>query len=290
MIFSDCLKISIFTAVLVAFVAIAWPKPKYDDAALGSGVMFDSIAERYDFINKFLSLGMDMRWRKSFIERMGIERGDRILDLATGTGDVAILQGKILQSLNLESNFSSTVTGIDPSHKMLAIGREKVKENNLHERVHLKYGDAQNLRDIPDSSFEIVSMAFGIRNIEDRDAALKEMARIAAPNATIAIMELHAPFQGPFASVGKALVKLIPFVLGIVSGCPSQYNHLKDSIFAFPSPELWMGKMKENGLEVVEARSELLGLIWMYYAVPIKKWHISEGESGAQRSEEREEA
>lgn len=136
------------------------------DAGLGSGAMFDAIASRYDITNKVISLGSDSAWRNALINSLDLSDGDRCLDLATGTADVAIMMAQHLDSLSVD--------GVDPSFNMLEIGRRKVSAAALDRRIVLTLGDAQNLSSVHSAFYDKVSMSFGIRNVPNRTAALKE--------------------------------------------------------------------------------------------------------------------
>src|SRR5690606_29717358 len=135
----------------------------------GSGAMFDAIADRYDLVNRVISLGVDQSWRRKTVAALELWQGARVLDLATGTADLAI-------QVALDTP-GATVIGLDPSERMLALGRRKVHDALLTDRVELQQGDAQALP-YPDNSFDGVCIAFGIRNVPDRRRALAEMARV----------------------------------------------------------------------------------------------------------------
>src|SRR5688572_25248039 len=147
----------------------------------GSGAMFDGIARRYDLLNRVISLGIDQNWRRQTVAALNLRPGARVLDLATGTADLAIMAAR--------KEPGARVVGLDPSQGMLEVGREKVARAGLTERVELVAGDAQSLP-FPDGSFDGICMAFGIRNVTDRDRALREMARVTRPAGRIAILEL----------------------------------------------------------------------------------------------------
>src|SRR6185369_7093571 len=176
----------------------------------GSGAMFDAIAPRYDFVNRVISLGIDQSWRRKTVLSLDLRPSDRILDLATGTADLAI---EVAQS---ES--SVTVVGLDPSSRMLEIGERKVKAAGLAERVSLISGDAQALPFERDS-FDGVCMAFGIRNVPDRPRALREMARVTRPGGRVAILELSEPRQGALAALARFHIhEVVPRIGGALSG------------------------------------------------------------------------
>jgi demethylmenaquinone methyltransferase / 2-methoxy-6-polyprenyl-1,4-benzoquinol methylase len=206
----------------------------------GSGRMFDGIAKKYDLLNRINSLGMDKGWRRRTIAALDPKPGQRFLDLATGTADLAMELA--------ERHPDCSVEGLDPSTNMLDVGREKVAREGWEERVRLVEGDAQAL-DYPDQSFDGVMMAFGIRNVPDREAALREMVRVLKPGGRAAILELSEPRNGALAWFARQHVRfVVPLTGALVSG-PSEYKYLRTSIEAFPRPEDFLEMMKRAGFE-----------------------------------------
>jgi demethylmenaquinone methyltransferase/2-methoxy-6-polyprenyl-1,4-benzoquinol methylase len=176
------LKVSAAFAVVAAFIAalllsvdVGTKVPR--KAQLGSGAMFDSIAETYDVTNKVISLGSDVAWRKELVASLDLQASDRVLDLATGTADVAIMLAK--------DKSRPTVTGVDPSPKMLDHGRRKLKKEKLDDSVKLYLGDAQQLTNFATNSFDKAAMSFGIRNVPDRVAALREYVHAGPVDASV---------------------------------------------------------------------------------------------------------
>lgn len=171
--------VAVLVALLVS-VDMTIPEPNSDgnaggggsadgidaSAPLGSGGMFDAIAHRYDLTNRVMSLGADGSWRRELVDALRVGPGHRILDVATGTADVAILIARTVED--------ASVLGVDPSENMLSIGRAKAQRAAVADRVVLRTGDAQGLRELADDSFDGAAMAFGIRNVPDRAAALRE--------------------------------------------------------------------------------------------------------------------
>lgn len=223
----------------------------------GSGRMFDGIAERYDLLNRINSLGMDAGWRRAAIQALELCPGDRVLDVATGTADLP------LELLRHEIDLR--VVGLDPSSGMLSIGERKVKHAGLDDRVELVFGDAQELP-FPDSSFDAITMAFGIRNVPDRAMALREMSRVLKPARRVAILELSEPQNGLLAFFARLHVRfLVPAVGALLSG-KSEYRYLRSSIEAFPRPEAFEGMLADAGLRPVQRRSFALGACVLYVA------------------------
>ncbi len=220
--------------------------------------MFDAIAERYDLVNRIISLGIDQSWREKTVAALNLAQGARVLDLATGTADLAIQIAKE----------GSDVVGVDPSPRMLAIGRRKVHEAMLHEHVELVVGDAQALA-FADSSFDGVSIAFGIRNVPDRARALREMARVTKPGGRVAVLELSEPesggLLGPLARFH--VHTLVPWVGSLISGA-AEYRYLQRSIAAFPSATEFARLMQEHGLDVLRVEPLTFGVCHLYVATP----------------------
>src|SRR4051812_3643308 len=160
----------------------------------GSGAMFDGIAARYDLVNRVISLGIDQSWRRKTVRALELGAAHRVLDLATGTADLGIQVAR--------TELSVSVVGLDPSAKMLDVGREKVKRAGLEARVGVVQGDAQGLP-FPAASFPSVCIAFGIRNVPDRAQALREMARVTRPGGRIAILELSEPRSGLLGALAR---------------------------------------------------------------------------------------
>jgi len=221
--------------------------------------MFDRIADRYDLLNRILSLGIDQGWRNQAVAAMRLGSSSRVLDLATGTADLAILEAT--------SHPGCRVDGIDPSGRMLDIGRQKVERAGLSDRVTLTLGNAEALP-FDDGSFDAVSIAFGIRNVPDRPRALREMARVTRTGGRVAILELSEPrggLLGPFARFHVHSV--VPWLGGLISGS-REYRYLQKSIAAFPPPEEFAAVMNDAGLHVLEARSLTFGVACLYLAQP----------------------
>ncbi len=231
----------------------------------GSGAMFDAIADRYDLVNRIISLGIDQSWRKKTVESLRLSDGARVLDLATGTADLAIQIAR--------EEPGTSVVGLDPSKRMLAIGKRKVHDALVSDRVELVVGDAQSLP-FPDNSFEAVCIAFGIRNVPDRGRALREMARVTRPAGRIAILELSEPRQGSlFGPIARFHVHtLVPWLGALLSGA-HEYRYLQKSIAAFPSADDFATLMSESSLEVLEVRALTFGVCHLYVATPASSKH-----------------
>jgi demethylmenaquinone methyltransferase/2-methoxy-6-polyprenyl-1,4-benzoquinol methylase len=136
------------------------------EAPAGSGSMFDSVAPYYDIANRFMSMGFDQSWRRSLVTALDLQEKDYVLDVSTGTADVAILMAKSLKSAGTVDGYP--ITGLDPSRNMLSHGAEKLRSEGVDKIVRLVQGDAQNMDEFPDESFDKISQSFGIRNVPDR--------------------------------------------------------------------------------------------------------------------------
>jgi demethylmenaquinone methyltransferase/2-methoxy-6-polyprenyl-1,4-benzoquinol methylase len=226
-----------------------------DTVRPGSGEFFDAIAGRYDLLNRVLSLGIDHGWRRATVRALGLERGMRALDLATGTGDLAIATARAHEGVE--------VVGVDPSSKMLSIGRDKVRARGLDGRVTLREGDAQRIEE-DDASFDAISIAFGIRNVPDRDRALREMVRVGKPGARVAILELGEPRGGIMGPLARFHVHVMVPALGALLSGAKEYRYLQRSIAAFPAPEAFAEQMRGAGMADVSARALTFGVCHLY--------------------------
>ena len=223
----------------------------------GSGEMFDRIARRYDLLNRVISLGIDQSWRRRAVDALKLRPGARVLDLATGTGDLALLIARRHPEV--------TVVGIDPSTGMLAEGVRKVATAGLDGRVALIAGDAQAL-DVEDASIDGVSMAFGIRNVPDRPKALREIARVLRPGGRAAILELGEPRHGFMAALARVHVHhIVPALGALLSGAP-EYRYLQRSIAAFPPSEEFADTMRAAGLTVEAVHPLTFGVANLFVA------------------------
>lgn len=213
--------------------------------------MFDLIATRYDFINRALALNLDMGWRHQLVAEVVGPEGElfnnnnnvQLLDLATGTADVAILLGKAAAKYASSSSANSaSVLGLDPSQNMLNVGHTKVKESDLANIVSLKLGDARKLSSLDDNSIDAATMSFGIRNVPEKAQALCEINRVlkkGSAETKLAIMEFSEPGEdsGIMGSLARAFIRhVIPSLGALLSGAPREYMHLQKSIQDFPSP------------------------------------------------------
>ena len=228
----------------------------------GSGQMFDGIADRYDLLNRIISLGIDQRWRKKTVAALRLSPSHRVLDLATGTADLAMMVARTEPQVQ--------VTGLDPSKKMLAVGERKITESALGKQITLIEGNAESLP-FTDSSFDSVCMAFGIRNVPDRPKALREMARITKPGGRIAILELAEPKQGVMGGLARFHVhSVVPWLGSLLSGS-AEYRYLQRSIAAFPDAPEFAKLMADCNLTVLSVEPLTFGVATLYVATPSKE-------------------
>jgi demethylmenaquinone methyltransferase/2-methoxy-6-polyprenyl-1,4-benzoquinol methylase len=217
--------------------------------------MFDAIAGRYDLLNRLISLGIDQGWRRQTVAALELKGPSHTLDLATGTADLAVLTARTYPE--------ATVTGVDPSIKMMDVGRGKLVKLGLSERIELVLGDAQALP-FSDNTFDGTTIAFGIRNVPDRVRALKEMARVTRAGRRIAILELSEPRSGAFAGLKRFhMHRVVPWLGSILSGS-REYRYLPESIAAFPSPPEFLALMTNAGIREVQAIPLTLGVCHLY--------------------------
>jgi len=224
---------------------------------MGSGAMFDAIAGRYDLLNRLMSMGLDQGWRRKAVAALNVPDDGRVLDLATGTADLAIRIAR--------THPTATVVGVDPSEGMLAVGREKVNELGLAGRVDLRVGDAQRL-DLPDDAFDGITIAFGIRNVPDRVAALREMARVVRPGGRIAVLELSSPRTGLLALAVRFQIRVVVPIIGRLLSGAAAYGYLRDSVEAFPPAEEFAAVMEAAGLRRVATHALGLGACALFVA------------------------
>lgn len=203
--------------------------------------MFNRIAFRYDLLNRFLSGGIDRRWRKKAIRELDRLQPKNILDVATGTADVAIMMAKYLRPEH--------ITGIDISEGMLAIGRQKIARQNLADLISLVPGDSEDIR-FPDNSFDAITVAFGVRNFENLEKGLREMGRILKPSGRLVVLEFSKPRQGIFQKLCALYMKAVaPGIGKLLSKNADAYRYLGESVKAFPEGEEFLEILRKAGFQ-----------------------------------------
>jgi demethylmenaquinone methyltransferase/2-methoxy-6-polyprenyl-1,4-benzoquinol methylase len=224
---------------------------------LGSGEMFDRIAPRYDFVNRVLSLGLDQRWRRRVVKALQLGDKPRVLDVATGTGDLAIAIARGAPG--------AEIVGLDPSEKMLELGRAKIARAGLP--ITMIAGDAQTLP-FKDCEFDAATIAFGIRNVPDRPRALRELARVVRPGGRIAVLELGEPRRGVLGAAARFHCRVLVPRIGALLGGRREYRYLQTSVAAFPPPDEFAQIMTGAGLAVVEVAPLTFGACTLFVATP----------------------
>ena len=220
--------------------------------------MFDKIAPSYDRLNHALSLGIDRRWRRTAVDALGIHQPQQILDIATGTGDFALLLAKRIKPQH--------IVGADISEGMMAVGREKVKEEGLQNVISFQYEDCMQLS-FPDGSFDAVTSSYGVRNFQNLDKGLQEMQRVLRPGGHLLIVELTPPPSFPMKQLFWLYAHVVMPLLGrLISHDDSAYTYLPASMEAFPQPEQMEGILRKAGFTEVHWRRFTFGISTMYLA------------------------
>jgi len=219
--------------------------------------MFNNIAGNYDFLNHFLSLNIDKIWRKKVIRIITAQQPNRILDVATGTGDLAIAA--------LRAN-PERVDGIDISDGMLEVGKQKLMQQGLDNKIVLQNGDAEAIP-FDDATFDAVTVAFGVRNFEDLDAGLKEMNRVLIPGGICVVLEFTMPRNFPFKQLyGFYFKNMLPFIGRLVSKDSSAYTYLPESVKAFPQNEQFLMRLEQAGFSDTSFKTLSMGIAAIYIA------------------------
>ena len=218
--------------------------------------IFASVTDKYDFLNRFLSGWRDVAWRKRTVQEMNFFNTNRFLDVATGTGDLALDCANTYPDVN--------VTGVDFVQEMVDNGLKKVENQNLTERVILKWGDATNL-EFDDNSFDVTAIAFGIRNIPDKKKAFSEMNRIIVPNGQVMVLELTTPEPGFWRNIYSFYLNgVLPKLAKWFTKNPAAYEYLADSIMDFPTRREFVTLMESMGLKNCKAIPLTFGVCTLY--------------------------
>lgn len=219
--------------------------------------MFNNIAGHYDFLNHFLSVGIDKLWRRKVVAMLKAVKPKHILDVATGTGDLAIAA--------LGAN-PEKVTGIDISEGMLEKGREKLVKRKLDQRVELLYGDSESIQ-FPDETFDAITVAFGVRNYQNLEKGLAEMNRVLKQGAPLIVLEFSKPKNWFFKQLYYFyFCNVLPFIGKLISKDPRAYTYLPESVRAFPDGEVFAGKLREVGFKNVTCTPLTFGISTIYRA------------------------
>lgn len=218
--------------------------------------MFDNIAPKYDLLNHVLSMKIDVIWRNTLVKWMNKDAPKLVLDVATGTGDLAIA---------VQKGTGAEVVGLDLSQQMLNVGIDKIKKINLDQKISMQKGDAENLP-FEDNKFDAVSVAFGVRNFENLEKGLAELRRVVKENSSVYILEFSKVegFLAPFYMF--YFKNILPQIGKLVSKDNRAYTYLPDSVNAFPFGEKMKQILLDTGYSKVEYKKLSLGIATIYKA------------------------
>lgn len=218
--------------------------------------MFDNIAPKYDLLNHVLSMKIDVLWRNTLVKWMNKDAPKLVLDVATGTGDLAIA---------VQKGTGAEVVGLDLSQQMLNVGIDKIKKLNLDQKISMQKGDAENLP-FEDNKFDSVSVAFGVRNFENLEKGLAELRRVVKENSSVYILEFSKVegFLAPFYMF--YFKNILPQIGKLVSKDNRAYTYLPDSVNAFPFGEKMKQILLDTGYSKVEYKKLSLGIATIYKA------------------------
>ena len=218
--------------------------------------MFDNVAGRYDMLNRLLSFGVDISWRKRLIKELKKYEVSHILDMATGTADLAIMCAKSIPEVR--------ITGIDLSSNMIAHGKEKTDKSNLNDRVELQVGDSENIQ-FPDDTFDGAMVAFGVRNFENLHKGLMEMNRVLKKGQPLLILEFSRPTIFPVKQVFNLYFRwVLPLIGKLFSKDPKAYSYLYESVQAFPQYDEMKQIMEETGFRNCRWHALTFGICSLY--------------------------
>lgn len=218
--------------------------------------MFDSIAVKYDFLNRLLSGGVDIYWRKKALSMIKERKNDFVLDIATGTGDLAIEANKILKV--------NKIIGVDISEGMLNVGKDKVKKLGLTDKIELQMGDSEKLL-FNDNTFDTVIVSFGVRNFENLLKGLTDMCRVLKPGGTCLVVEFSKPASFPFKQFYWFYsTKILPIIGKLVSKDSSAYSYLPESVKAFPDGKAFLDVFEQAGFKETSVKTLTFGICSIY--------------------------
>jgi ubiquinone/menaquinone biosynthesis methyltransferases len=219
--------------------------------------MFDNIAPKYDFLNHFLSFGIDKIWRKKAIKILSKYRHGSILDVASGTGDFAIAASKL---------HPERIVGFDLSEQMLNVGREKVKRLKLDSLIEFRKGDSEAMPFVSEE-FDAITVAFGVRNFENLEAGLKEFYRVLKPQGVVVILEFSKPKYFPMKQLYRIYsFGILPAIGKLISKDKAAYSYLPESVMAFPDDQKFLDILKGVGFPKVSQKRLSFGISTIYYA------------------------
>ncbi|ETN94872.1 demethylmenaquinone methyltransferase / 2-methoxy-6-polyprenyl-1,4-benzoquinol methylase [Zhouia amylolytica] len=219
--------------------------------------MFDNISGKYDGLNRVISFGIDIKWRKKVVKIIGDTKPESILDIATGTGDLAI---------SFANTSAKKIVGLDLSPGMLEVGKVKVSRLNLDDKIEMVIGDSEALP-FDDNSFDAVSVAFGVRNFENLEKGLSEIYRVLKPGGTFVVLETSVPTKTPYRQGYQFYTNAILPVIGkVFSKDKSAYSYLSKSASMFPHGEAFNNILRKIGFINVEDKPQTFGAASIYVA------------------------
>jgi len=219
-------------------------------------LMFNRISPKYDLLNRVLSLGIDTIWRKKALNLLKKDQPKRILDVATGTADLAIEAAGRLKA--------TSITGIDIAEDMLQIGREKIKKRNLESVITLQQGDSEKIA-FADNTFDAVIVSFGVRNFEHLETGITEIHRVLKKGGNIMVLEFSQPQKTPFKQIYQFYFKnILPVIGKLVSKDTSAYTYLPESVNAFPDGKAFCGILEKTGFTVEHYKPYTFGVCTAY--------------------------
>lgn len=220
--------------------------------------MFNNIAGNYDFLNHFLSAGIDIIWRKKAVNLLAPHKPKTVLDIATGTADFA------LETLRLNPD---KIIGVDISEGMMAVGREKIAKKGLSDKIQLQYGDSENLP-FDDNTFDAITVAFGVRNFENLSKGLAEMNRVLKPGGIAVVLEFSKPRSFPMKHLYQFYFKnILPLVGKFVSKDNAAYTYLPESVQAFPDGQDFISIFEKVGFKKTKWHSLTFGISSIYTGI-----------------------
>jgi len=239
------------------------PKPvtPYKDSTLGKKEqvtqMFDNISENYDGLNRVISFGIDVRWRKKVLALVAAKNPETILDIATGTGDLAIL---------MANTSAKKIVGLDLSAGMLEVGKKKIAEKQLTNKIEMVLGDSENIP-YNDNHFDAITVSFGIRNFENLEKGLSEILRVLKPNGIFVILETSVPEKTPYKQGYAVYTKyILPLIGKLFSKDNVAYGYLSESASVFPYGEKLNNILRKIGFIEVAAQPQTFGVATIYTA------------------------
>lgn len=219
--------------------------------------MFDTISGNYDKLNRVISFGIDVKWRKKVLKTVSQSKPETILDIATGTGDLAIL---------MTQTSAKKIIGLDISEGMLEVGIKKIAEKNLSDTIEMILGDSENIP-FDDNYFDAITVAFGVRNFENLEKGLSEILRVLKPNGTFVILETSVPDKTPYKQGYKFYSKnILPIIGKLFSKDNVAYGYLSESAAAFPYGEALNNILRKIGFINVKAIPQTFGVATIYTA------------------------